>query len=261
MFSVSPEVYSVLSVASRWIFAFFALMLLAFALIWHHAERKERKERFKNLPGAGTVGELIVLSGSDQLAEGTWFPVPREGVLGSLRSCDLVIPCPGVSSQHLDFSWQDGSGLMIRPRVGCEALIDGVPVTRRIGMQDKPLLHGSVLQVGTAALRLQLYAALSHPTRTFTPPVPFQGPEAGFSAPQAQPPVQVPAAAVQPWPVQPVQPPMPVSQEPLQYVETIQYTPEPVQAEPESIQSAPQQPAPARPRRSRTDRWKEDWSE
>ena len=157
MFSVSPDIYEVLSVASRWIFAFFALMLLVFALAWHHAERKERKERFKNLPGAGTVGELIVLSGSDELAEGTWFPVPREGVLGSLRSCDLVIPCPGVSSQHLDFSWQDGSGLLIRPRVGCEALIDGTPVTRRFGTQDKPLLHGSVLQVGTAALRLQLY--------------------------------------------------------------------------------------------------------
>ena len=58
MFSVSPDIYEVLSVASRWIFAFFALMLLVFALVWHHAERKERKERFKNLPGAGTVGEL-----------------------------------------------------------------------------------------------------------------------------------------------------------------------------------------------------------
>ena len=28
MFSVSPEIYSVLSDASRWLFAFFALMLL-----------------------------------------------------------------------------------------------------------------------------------------------------------------------------------------------------------------------------------------
>lgn len=259
MFSVSPDIYEVLSVASRWIFAFFALMLLVFALVWHHAERKERKERFKNLPGAGTVGELIVLSGSDELAEGTWFPVPREGVLGSLRSCDLVIPCPGVSSQHLDFSWQDGSGLLIRPRVGCEALIDGTPVTRRFGTQDKPLLHGSVLQVGTAALRLQLYAALSHTNRTFTPPVPFQGPETGYGAPQAQPPVQYPAAAMQPWAAQPMQAPVP--QEPPEYVETIQYMPEPVQAAPEPAQPEPQQPAPARPRRSRSERWKEDWSE
>ena len=148
---------------------------------------------------------------------------------------------------------------MIRPRVGCEALIDGTPVTRRFGTQDKPLLHGSVLQVGTAALRLQLYAALSHTNRTFTPPVPFQGPETGYGAPQAQPPVQYPAAAMQPWAVQPMQAPVP--QEPPEYAETIQYMPEPVQAAPEPAQPEPQQPAPARPRRSRSERWKEDWSE
>ena len=106
MFSVSPEIYSVLSDASRWLFAFFALMLLLFALGWHRSDRKERRDRFKNLPGAGTVGELVVISGSDRLPQDTWFPVPREGVLGSLRSCDLVVPCPGVRSQHLDFSWR-----------------------------------------------------------------------------------------------------------------------------------------------------------
>ena len=71
MFSVSPEIYSVLSVASRWLFAFFALMLLFFAFSWHHSERKERKERFKNLPGAGNIGELVVLSGSDELRQDT----------------------------------------------------------------------------------------------------------------------------------------------------------------------------------------------
>ena len=95
MFSVSPEIYSVLSDASRWLFAFFALMLLLFALGWHRSDRKERRDRFMNLPGAGTVGELVVISGSDRLPQDTWFPVPREGVLGSLRSCDLVVPCPG----------------------------------------------------------------------------------------------------------------------------------------------------------------------
>ena len=126
MFSVSPEIYSVLSDASRWLFAFFALMLLLFALGWHRSDRKERRDRFKNLPGAGTVGELVVISGSDRLPQDTWFPVPREGVLGSLRSCDLVVPCPGVRSQHLDFSWQDGTGLLIRPRAGCDVLVNGL---------------------------------------------------------------------------------------------------------------------------------------
>ena len=120
-------------------------MLFLFALAWHHSDRRERRERIKNLPGTGTVGELVVLSGSDELPRDTWFPVPREGVLGSLRSCDLVVPCPGVRSQHLDFSWQDGTGLLIRPRAGCEVLVDAIPVSRRGAYADAPLLHGSLL--------------------------------------------------------------------------------------------------------------------
>ena len=127
---MSQETYNAVFLASHWLFVFFALMLLLFAFAWHHTDRKERKDRFKNLPGAGTIGELVVLSGSNELPPDTWFPVPREGILGSLRSCDLVVPCPGVRSQHLDFSWQDGTGLLIRPRLGCEVLVDGVPVSR-----------------------------------------------------------------------------------------------------------------------------------
>ena len=60
MFSVSPEIFAVLSLASRWLFAFFALMLLLFAFSWHHADRKERRDRFRNLPGAGDYGKLIL---------------------------------------------------------------------------------------------------------------------------------------------------------------------------------------------------------
>ena len=258
MFSVSPEIYATLSTASRWLFAFFALTILFFAFAWHHSDRKERRDRFKNLPGAGTVGELVVLSGSDELATDTWFPVPREGTLGSLRSCDLVVPCPGVRSQHLDFSWQDGTGLLIRPRIGCEVLVDGVPVSRRGAFADAPLLHGSTLQVGSAVLRLQLFSALSYTNRPYVPQssVPVQDPGA-WTVP-SQPPAQVPYAAVQPWQVQ---------QEPVQIApEQFMGQPLPVQ----TPQDSPRQPAgsqdalspqPAAQRRKRADRWKEDWSE
>ena len=243
MFSVSPEIYSVLSQASRWLFIVLALMLLFLAFSWHHTDRKERRDRFKNLPGAGTVGELVVLSGSDELPVDTWFPVPREGVLGSLRSCDLVIPCPGVSSHHLDFSWQD----------------DGVPVTRR-GM-DMPLVHGSVLQIGSAVLRLQLFAALSHTNRTFIPPQPAVG---SFSDPMPQP-VSVPMQYPQePMNVQPAfcppswQEPVPL-QMPIEQPVPVQPVPQQV-PEQQPVQEVPPQ-APAAPRRKRADRWKEDWSE
>lgn len=262
MFSVSPEIYTVLSEASRWLFAFFALMLLFFAFSWHHSERKERKERFKNLPGAGNIGELVVLSGSDELRQDTWFPVPREGVLGSLRSCDLVVPCPGVSSQHLDFSWQDGTGLLIRPRIGCEVLVDGMPVSRRGAWADAPLTHGSVLQVGTAVLRLQLFSALSHTNRSFTPYTPASAPNAGGWTPPS---AQVPPAAARTWQAPPAPagtvPDPSVMPGPYQSAvpEAYQDMPEPAPSAPPVPEQAPQ-PAPA-PRPRRADRWKEDWSE
>ena len=247
---MSQETYNAVFLASHWLFVFFALMLLLFAFAWHHTDRKERKDRFKNLPGAGTIGELVVLSGSNELPPDTWFPVPREGILGSLRSCDLVVPCPGVRSQHLDFSWQDGTGLLIRPRIGCEVLIDGVPVSRRGVYADTPLLHGSVLQIGSAVLRLQLFSALSHTNRPFVPqtPVPGSGSVQWFPpVPPVQPPVQDPYTSAPAYPAPPVPPPLQSSA---------------------ADSSVPDQPSrdPARqpqsePRRKRADRWKEDWSE
>ena len=255
MFSVTPELYATVSLVSRWLFVFIALLLLFFALLWHRAERREHKERFKNLPGAGTIGELLVLSGSDQLPPDTWFPVPREGVLGSLRSCDLVIPCPGVSARHLDFSWQDGTGLLIRPHIGCDVLVDGVPVDRRAASEGVPLLHGSVLQVGTGVLRLQVFAALAPANQAFSPAVPVAAPsqEAAFRMPpqgaaQYREPVppawQAPPAPVFPPEMQSPVPPVPVNAVP----------PAPPQQVPDA---APEKPA--RPKRA--DRWKEDWSE
>ena len=259
MFSVSPEIYNALSLVSRWLFVFILLLLLFFSFSWLFSVRREQRERFKNLPGAGTVGEMVVISGSRDLPRDTWFPVPREGVLGSLRTCDLVIPCDGVRSHHLDFSWQDGTGLLIRPRTGCEVLIDGAPVTRRSAADSSPMIHGSFLQVGSAVLRLQLFTALSHTSLVFAPadapesvenePVPVPLPGQGFQDP-----------GVFPAPPSGVCPPPPPSVPPFE--------PDPSAAascpqEPAvvPVQDAQPGPAPAAPRRRRADRWKEDWSE
>ena len=253
---MSQETYNAVFLASHWLFVFFALMLLLFAFAWHHTDRKERKDRFKNLPGAGTIGELVVLSGSNELPPDTWFPVPREGILGSLRSCDLVVPCPGVRSQHLDFSWQDGTGLLIRPRIGCEVLIDGVPVSRRGAYADTPLLHGSVLQIGSAVLRLQLFSALSHTNRPFVPqtPVPGSGSAQWFPpVPPVQPPVQDPYTSAPAYPAPPVQNGTPVPAPPQ--------SPAADTPGPDRLPVDPARQPQLEPRRKRADRWKEDWSE
>ena len=252
MFSVSPEIYSVLSVASRWLFAFFALMLLVFAYGWHRADRRENRERFKNLPGAGTVGELVVLSGSDELPRETWFPVPREGVMGAVRSCDLVIPCPGVRPKHLDFSWRDGTGLLIYPHSGCEALVNGVPVTCKSSRTPEPLVHGSVLQIGSAVLRLHLFSALDNttaPVQPYTPELtaPVQPVPAAGSMPPAS--YMVSSAMDAPFPVQA---PVPAPSDPAPHNDEF-----PVSSA--SGSPAGSDPAVTRPRRS--DRWKEDLGE
>lgn len=166
---VSADVYRILFAVSRYLLPLIGVLMVFFALFWLLSESRNRREMIRNLPGSGTVGELVVLSGSRELAPGTWFPVPREGIIGSVRSCDLVIPCPGVRNQHLDFSWQDGRGLLVFPRTGCEVMVGDRTVTCRTDASSVPLTHGSVLQIGSAVLRLHLFSALD----STSPSVPF----------------------------------------------------------------------------------------
>lgn len=166
----SDDVWRIVYTVSRYLFPVLAFILALLILFWILYEAGLRKEKARNLPGFGTVGELIVLSGGRNLDPNTWFPVPREGVLGAVRSCDLVIPCQGVHAKHLDFSWEDGVGLVIRPRTGCNALVDGYNVTCRTDASDFPLRHGSILQVGSAVLRLHLFAALDNTIISGAPP-------------------------------------------------------------------------------------------
>ena len=257
MFSVSAEVYEILSLAARYLFAAMGLLIVVRSFLWLLSDRKERKDQLRRLPDAGKIGEFVVLSGSRDLPENTWIPVPREGVLGSVRSCDLVIPCPGVRSSHLDFSWLDGTGLLIRPRSGCEARVDGIPLDCRSEPRSTPLRHGSFLEIGAARLRLLVFAGLD--------------PNAGFEAlPEEN-------AALQPDPSSyeaPVGFGTEASERPPQTVFIPFADPNPgVMPPPDSSLNAPgvaflspESPervsqAAAEPRKRRADRWKEDWSE
>ena len=242
---VSADIWKILYTVSRYLFPVLAVSLVFLILLYILSESCIRREKLRTLPGSGTVGELVVLSGGRDLDANTWFPVPREGVLGSVRSCDLVIPCPGVRSKHLDFSWEDGKGMLIRPRTGCEVQINGTPVTCRTRVSDVPLTHGSVLQVGSAILRLHLFAALD--SSIVSAQSPQQDPALQGTAPVCAPFPTPPAAFVPP-----LQPdPFPAE------------TGCPAQCIPESPSSAetPAEPQAASERPRRSDRWKEDLGE
>ena len=267
---------------SRYFFAFLGVLSVLSALGWLHAEKKSRRERLRVLPSAGTIGELMVLEGSGDLPPQTWFPVSREGVLGSVRSCDLVVPCPGVKAHHLDYCWRDGVGLIIRPRSGCEVLINGIRLDCRSDAAAFPLTHGSCLRVGQAVLRLQVLKALDHTYRSDIPesgpePAAFQlesaavpGSPGPYDAPAAPVSGAVPPACAMPQAgYAPVTPPPGVYPAPYPAPQPAGTYPVPVPA-PQSVMDPVPAPSPERlpdpsasssrrPRRS--DRWKEDWSE
>lgn len=174
-----PEnIYEIISLGARYWFAFLGVLIVWRAFRWLRKDRRAKHNRLKQLPDAGMIGEMVVLQGSDQLPEGAVLPVPRSGVLGFVRSCDIVVPVDGVSPQHTDFVFQQGKGLVLFPLRGASCFVDDVELTHRSATKKYPLVHGSILQVGEAVLRLRLFAGLDteyHATLPYEPSyVPYQ---------------------------------------------------------------------------------------
>ena len=181
---MSSDLYEVISLAARYLFAFLGVVIVLRSFLWLFSDRAEKRRRLRRLPDSGNIGEMVVLSGSPELPEGTSLPVPWEGVLGSVRSCDIVVPCEGVRKRHLRFSYTVGKGLQILPASGCEAAVDSVTLDCRSGERGAPMVHGSFLQVGSALLRLRVFAELDSaagfdPSSSFNSE-PFDIPQAGY---------------------------------------------------------------------------------
>lgn len=250
---------------ARYVFAFLGFFSLVSALGWLYAAKNERREKLRALPAAGKIGELIVLAGSNELPAQTWFPVAREGVLGSVRSCDLVVPCPGVKAHHLDYVWNDGIGLIVCPRSGCEVRINGVLLDCRSDASLYPLTHGSCLQVGEAVLRLQVLKALDHTYAAVDiAPVPEPASVSEVNIPlpeQDMPYPYYPPVMPSPGPVPAINPVSPPENS-VSYSDAMM-PPADMIPHPETIPPAsPVQSVSSisRPPR-RSDRWKEDWGE
>lgn len=203
MRTLDAKFYEVLALAMRYFFTAVGVLIVWRSFSWLMKDRRLKHRRLRQLPDAGTIGIFTVMQGGKHLPEGAVIPVPPEGVLGSVRTCDVVVPAPDVATMHIDFEFRDGHGLHIRPRRGCEAVVDGVPILTRRDSQMYPLQHGSVLEVGQAVLRLGVFAGLN------VPEVAFAAPEAP-AAPEEFPPQWTPQPpdpqAAQPW-QQPMNPP------------------------------------------------------
>ena len=221
MIPTDAKVYEVLALAMRYFFTLMGLIIVWRSFSWLRKDRRMKHRRLKQLPDAGTIGILTVEEGSKHLKPGEVIPVPHEGVLGYLRTCDVVVPVDDVATLHLDFTFVDGKGLYIYPRRGCEAVVDGMLITTRREAQRCPMQHGSTLEIGQAVLRLGVFAGLNVKEAQ---PLPFT-PEEEYAPeepyiPQTPPPVYPPYPSQQSYPAYPQngyqQPPYPPQNPPVQ---------------------------------------------
>lgn len=194
----------------RYFFAIIGVMIVGRSFSWLRKDRRQKHKRLRQLPDAGTIGILTVEQGSRHLNPGDVIPVPHEGVLGYLRTCDVVVPVDDVATMHLDFTFADGKGLYIYPRRGCEAMVDGVPLTSRRISRQYPMQHGSVLEVGQAVLRLGVFAGFDVKEARpafYYPEEPLEAQWAPESE-ESWPPADLPPSQPDPWRQQPYAPPV-----------------------------------------------------
>ena len=144
----------------RYVFTFIGVMIVLRTFSWLRKDRRLKHKRLKQLPDAGTVGVLTVVTGNRQLREGMIIPVPHEGLIGSVRTCDIVVPLPGVALDHADFTFVDGKGLYVLPRRGCQVTVDGQLLRNAAEGKRCPMQHGSILEIGEAVLQLGVFAGL-----------------------------------------------------------------------------------------------------
>lgn len=152
--------YEILSLAMRYWFVLLGVLIVVRSFLWLWKDHCIKAKKRRSLPDAGSIGEFVVESDAPSLPCGTLLPVPAEGTLGSIRSCDIVVPAPEVLPRHLDVTFRNGSGLFLIPGRGCVCYADGHEILTRQDGAAHPLQHNSILEVGQARLRLRVFAGL-----------------------------------------------------------------------------------------------------
>ncbi len=160
--------YEVLSMAMRYVFTLIGVMMVWRTFSWLRKDRKRKHRRLRQLPDAGCFGNFVVLEGNRELKPGSILPVPHEGNLGYLRTCDVVVPISGVADAHLDFAFVNGEGLYITPMHRCSATVDGQLIRNAREGRQCPMQHGSLLQVGQALLQLEVFAGFDVQSAMFS---------------------------------------------------------------------------------------------
>ena len=86
------QIYEIFSLMMRYWFAALGVLIVLRAFWWLWKDHRSREKKRRSLPDAGSIGEFVVESDCAALPQDTLLPVPADGTLGSVRSCDIVVP-------------------------------------------------------------------------------------------------------------------------------------------------------------------------
>lgn len=150
--------YELLAMGLRYVFVLLIVLALLRAGWLMLGDRREYRRTLRQLPDAGLVGEVV------NLESGAAQPLPREGLMGAGRSCDIRFS--RLHRRELEFMFRPGLGVKLIPLHGKhQAMLDGEPLNKA----DAFALHGTVLEIRGVSLRFRLFAGLDVPQRAAVP--------------------------------------------------------------------------------------------
>ena len=149
---LSSEAYEMLALFMRYVFVLIGAVIVWRSFRWLSRDNRAYHREMRSLPDAGLVGEVV------NLTTGEAQPLPREGVMGASRACDIRLKGEGILSRHARFEFTPGKGLKIIPTGKAHVLLGGVQLT-----QPGYAIHGTMLQMGENMLRVRLFAGLDVP--------------------------------------------------------------------------------------------------
>ena len=149
---MSEGAYEILALLMRYVFALIGALIVFRSFVWLRKDARAYRKEMKILPDAGLIGEMV------DLDTGKAQPLPREGVIGSSRECDIRVKGDYVLRRHARFEFEEGKGLKIIPARRGMTLLGGTEM-RGPGYA----LHGTQLGIGSHTLRVRLFAGLNIP--------------------------------------------------------------------------------------------------
>ena len=148
-----PEAtYEILALLMRYVFTALAALICLRAYRWLLREHRLHVKERRQLPRAGQIGVLEMADTGERL------PIAAEGLVGSGRSCDVVIRKRGLRSRHFTFRLQPRKGVEIIPCRGARVSVNG-----QKAQAGRYALSGSLIEAGDVMFRLRLLKRLRLP--------------------------------------------------------------------------------------------------